>query len=287
MQIVSGAASSRSLVDMVESAGTESFSTKLLNHLNDFCAADYCAVFRVGHAAPAQILSHSFDGSHAARSRVRHYLERSYWSKDPAMAYAQSHLTGTVLMHMDVESLGEPQMREAIWPRIRDRLVLAGRSNSHTYTLSILRDAQNGFSTQEIQRLGASAELLISILDQHTKLLNKSGASMASNLKSLASIESTIQAFASQVLTQRERQVCARILWSLTTTGIALDLGVSAETVKTFRKLAYRKLAIGSQRELLDWYMSLESMSRSVDSSLSHRLGQAPAEVKSMAAKNA
>ena len=46
-------------------------------------------------------------------------------------------------------------------------------------------------------------------------------------------------------------QVCARVLYGLTTTGIALDLGVSNETVKTFRKLAYRRLGIGSERELL------------------------------------
>jgi DNA-binding CsgD family transcriptional regulator len=39
--------------------------------------------------------------------------------------------------------------------------------------------------------------------------------------------------------------------------GIALDLNVGEETVKTYKNRAYQKLGIGSQRELLMWYLSL------------------------------
>ena len=50
--------------------------------------------------------------------------------------------------------------------------------------------------------------------------------------------------------------MCARILYGLSSVGIALDLTVSEETVKTYRKRAYQRLAIGSERELLTWYLA-------------------------------
>jgi DNA-binding CsgD family transcriptional regulator len=57
-------------------------------------------------------------------------------------------------------------------------------------------------------------------------------------------------------LPRREAEVCARILYGMSSVGIALDLSVSEETVKTYRKRAYQRLNIGSERELLTWYLA-------------------------------
>jgi DNA-binding CsgD family transcriptional regulator len=70
----------------------------------------------------------------------------------------------------------------------------------------------------------------------------------------LPEIESCI--VATSPLPRREAEVCARILYGLSSVGIALDLSVSEETVKTYRKRAYQRLVIGSERELLTWYLS-------------------------------
>lgn len=57
-------------------------------------------------------------------------------------------------------------------------------------------------------------------------------------------------------LPAREAQVCARILFGLSSAGIALDLSVGEGTIKTYRKRAYERLEMGSERELLIWYLS-------------------------------
>jgi DNA-binding NarL/FixJ family response regulator len=57
------------------------------------------------------------------------------------------------------------------------------------------------------------------------------------------------------LLPRREAQVCSRILYGLSSAGIALHLDVSEQTVKTYRKRAYERLGIGSERELLTWYL--------------------------------
>lgn len=250
------------MADMVEATGTDRFGAALLNHLQEACGADYCAVFQLGPEAPSEVVTGSYDGSQTAHSRVTQYLQREYWSKDPAMIYAQTQLCGQapMLMRIDVTRLDDPVVRETIWPRIRDRVVIAGRSQYRTYSMSVLREGRGGFTPVEIKRVGASADLLISVLAKHADLVGRGPESMASVISSLPTIETRLEAGSS--LTRREIQVCARILYGLTTTGIGLDLGISNETVKTFRKLAYRRLGIGSERELLQWYLALQDRQR-------------------------
>ncbi|MFT4068186.1 helix-turn-helix transcriptional regulator [Paraburkholderia sp.] len=56
------------------------------------------------------------------------------------------------------------------------------------------------------------------------------------------------QAFS--VLTARERTVCIGILTGYTSEAIALNLGISINSVLTYRKRVYEKLRITSQNEL-------------------------------------
>jgi DNA-binding CsgD family transcriptional regulator len=51
-------------------------------------------------------------------------------------------------------------------------------------------------------------------------------------------------------LTERERQVCARIIAGFGTEAIALDLGIGMASVATYRKRAYGRLGIASQHAL-------------------------------------
>ncbi len=57
-------------------------------------------------------------------------------------------------------------------------------------------------------------------------------------------------------LPNRELEVCSRILHGLSSTAIAIDLNLCDSTVKTYRKRVYQRLSIGSERELLTWYLS-------------------------------
>jgi DNA-binding CsgD family transcriptional regulator len=252
-------AARRSLADALTATGTQRFGASLLNHLQEACGADYCAVFRLEPDAPSEFVTGSHDGSDTAHARVSAYLAREIWSQDPTMVYARTKLPRgqTALMRMNVSHLRDDAVRETIWPRIRDRVVIAGGSRRGAYTMSILREGRGEFSATEIARVGASAELLISMLEKHADLTAAPPQpEMTGVITQLPRIEACL-ADASP-LTRREAEVCARILYGLSTTGIALDLGIGIETVKTFRKLAYRRLGIGSERELLTWYLGLQ-----------------------------
>lgn len=256
-----GSETARGFAELVEVTGTLEFGAKLLSHLERSCGADYCAVFRVGADRPSEIATRSQDGSSKAHARVENYLQRQYWVQDPAMVYAQTQLTGhdPMLMRVDVRRLKDPVVREEIWPGICDRVVIAGRSRDRTYSMSILREGAGGFSAADMERVGSSANLLISLLAKHEEMTGSLKNDLTGAISSLPDIEARISN--ASALTAREAEVCARILYGLTTTGIALDLGISNETVKTFRKLAYRRLKIGSEHELMSWYLAVRSRS--------------------------
>ena len=58
-------------------------------------------------------------------------------------------------------------------------------------------------------------------------------------------------------LTQREKEVCARILLGMSSEGIGLDLGIKMQSVLTYRKRAYARLNISSQNELFALCLSI------------------------------
>jgi DNA-binding CsgD family transcriptional regulator len=52
------------------------------------------------------------------------------------------------------------------------------------------------------------------------------------------------------LLSPREVEVCIRIMLGVTSEGIGIDLGISRNTVLTYRKRAYARLNISSQNQL-------------------------------------
>jgi DNA-binding CsgD family transcriptional regulator len=101
-------------------------------------------------------------------------------------------------------------------------------------------------------RLAGVGRALSAILDMHLVALRATSPS-AEPLSSLCTIEQCL-AEASD-LPRREAQVCARVLYGLSSAGIGIDLDVGETTVKTYRKRAYRRLSIGCERELVTWYL--------------------------------
>ena len=144
--------------------------------------------------------------------------------------------------------------------RMRDRLLLCGHGTNGDFGLSIVRsDPLAPFADEAIEKVAHSAQLLMAALCKHADI-RQTRPNVAQALTELAEIESCI--VATSTLPRREAEVASRILYGMSSVGIALDLSVSEETVKTYRKRAYVRLAIGSERELLTWYLARWSLWR-------------------------
>lgn len=245
-----------SMTHMVDAIGQDRFGPALANFLHVLCGADHFAAFRLGQDELREVAACCVEPEHTARDRVESYVKQGLWKHDPAMAEARRCVQGPAptIIHVDFSDDGYTDLRPRVYPHVRDRVLLCGRAASGAFGLSVLRAAPHTpFGSDAIDRLGRTADLLVAVLGKHAEMC-QSRPNVAQSLTALADIEACILAVSD--LPRREAEVCARILYGLSSVGISLDLSVSEETVKTYRKRAYQRLSIGSERELLTWYLA-------------------------------
>jgi len=244
------------LAQLVDSIGHDGFGRALAGYLHRLCGADHFAAFRLGHGRLAELAAGCIDTEHLARDRVESYVNQGLWKNDPAMSEAQRRADdpAPALIRVDFSDRCYIDLRPRVYPHVRDRVLLCGRSAAGMFGLSVLRAEMNTpFAAGAIEHLGRSAAMLVSVLGKHAEVCD-GRPNVAGALTVLVDVENCVVAMSE--LPRREAEVCARILYGLSSVGIALDLGVSEETVKTYRKRAYHRLAIGSERELLTWYLA-------------------------------
>ena len=250
-----GSAQRPALAQLVECIGQDGFGPALARFLHDLCGADHFAAFRLGGNELREVAACCVQPEHTARDRVESYVREGLWKSDPAMAEALRCVAGPTptIIHVDFSDREFVELRLRVYPHVRDRVLLCGRAAGGAFGLSVLRaDPHSPFAGEAIERLGRCAELLVAMLAKHADVC-QSRVRLANALTLLPEIEHCI--VSTSDLPRREAEVCARILYGLSSVGIALDLTVSEETVKTYRKRAYQRLAIGSERELLKWYL--------------------------------
>lgn len=100
-------------------------------------------------------------------------------------------------------------------------------------------------------RVAAIGSALAAVWRVHSDRANSLDEAQA--LSCLSTIEACLADCST--LSSREIDVCSRVLLGLSSIGIALDLNLGETTIKTHRKRAYHRLAIGSERELIAWYL--------------------------------
>lgn len=247
--------SDTALATMVGNIGEDGFGPALARFLNELCGADHFAAFRLQQDELREVAACCVEPARTARDRVETYVQ-GWWRHDPAMAEAQScaQTLRPSIIHVDFSADGYAALRPSVFPNVRDRLLLCGRSTDAQFGLSIVRTDPNApFAEEAIEQVAHSAELLMAVLTKHADI-RRIRPNVAKALTALSEIEHCIDT--TKALPRREAEVAARILYGMSSVGIALDLSVSEETVKTYRKRAYHRLAIGSERELLTWYLA-------------------------------
>jgi DNA-binding CsgD family transcriptional regulator len=244
---------------LISGIGEDDFDLRLISYLHQVCSAEHCSIFQLATDRPSRFASASLDGTDTARRQAGIYMSKEWWRRDPMFIEAQRRVDQAALsvLRTDVRKLDDHELREQVYERshICERVLLCGDAAAAGFGLSILRSERAGtFLSDEISRLQEIGRVLLSVIAKHARIRRKEDASRA--LTSLEEIEDHIQR-APQLLSRREAQVCARILYGLTTGGVALDLDIGEETVMTYRKRAYTRLRVGSYRELLLWYLDL------------------------------
>ncbi len=245
---------------LIESLGSMSFDRRLMDYLSSTCGAEHCATYQFTEHAPLVIFATSLDGSDVAKRNVAQYLRKQYWRHD-GMFFESGHnieLPEYEIGRLETRKIEDVRFRSEIYAHdgIVERVRITGSGTEATISLSVLKTVSRGrFSDLEIDQLRSAAPLLLSLLCKHASLVGHK-LDMRRILSDLTFVEHVLAREADS-LPRREAEVVARILFGMSTLGIALELGISEETVMTYRKRVYGRLSLGSQRELLLWYLHL------------------------------
>jgi DNA-binding CsgD family transcriptional regulator len=251
---------------IIDSIGDRSFAQNVLSLAHQICGASVSSVFRVrcGSSLPIASMSPaSLDGSDVAHSLACRYIQGRAWLKDPAFKQA-SHRAGdghASLLRTDMARSVEAAFCDTVYGEgvIADRLLIYCKTDDDLIGIGLLRTARAGpFSEEDIRRVEEILHPLLAASRRHLKLTG-SGTDVSAALTRLVDIERCI-AHAPVGFPRREAQVCARVIYGVSTVGIALELDIAEETVLTYRKRIYARLEISTQRELLLWYLRTWSL---------------------------
>lgn len=243
----------------IDALGTVDFGTALLDYLTDMFGVEHCVIYirsgdqliNMAAASPGRAL--------VAERQSTLYVRENYWREDPGLDPFRAANDGhpPLLARIDVNRLDHGGLRDRIFRPygVLDRVLLGQIVDDCDVILSMTRTVNVGyFSEENLESLTRIAGSLIRIVAKHV-LMMRSMPRMADALTSLPAIERCIS-MSDTRLARREAEVCARILYGMTSPGIALDLNIGEESAMTYRKRAYQRLRIGSQRELLLWYLA-------------------------------
>jgi len=227
------------LSDLVESIGRPDFADVLLRICNSAFGVDTCAVFRLANYKLAEIASASLTGAEDLNSKFLGAYD----------VKRQLSQVGSINAKVDVQSIGL-----AGQPSRPQRVFISAQRGHDRFCIGMLRSAARGpMPVDEMRLLRSLAGIILALCARHIELVSDL-VNPTPLLNSLATIQ---ECLANQTdLSKREVEVCARILFGMSSYGIATDLGIGKESVMTYRKRAYQRMGIATQRELLMWYLA-------------------------------
>jgi DNA-binding CsgD family transcriptional regulator len=246
---------------LVDAVGTNNFAPHLLSFLDNECGVEHVALFSLASDSIEALASESPGGTLVAHQQFEVlYVEHQYWRRDPALKEVRHYASDGMArpVRVPIHDIRDNELRNVVFRKafIHDRVLLCGKRPEAMFGIDAVRSDQRGpFTSDQIVRLGQLSDLVVSLIAKHATLARRA-PSAAAALTSVHEIQTNmLRAPAS--LTRRELEVCARILYGISSTGIALDLEIGEESVATYRKRAYQRLGIATRHELLRWYLRL------------------------------
>jgi LuxR family transcriptional regulator, activator of tox operons len=240
-----------SAADLIASVGCPSFSRSLMRTSKEVIEADYCTLFAFqdGHE-PTCLVATGVQSPSAAMQASQRYLH-DHWRTDPTLKDRPMGEDRTV-HHVFSSEFSDDRYRRDCFdiPQISDRLTLIFRENHILLRMSFYRYRRRYiFGLAETDRLRNAWKLFQEAAKRHFLLSRELGIDPATGRPSV-SVMSERLLNTKKGLSEREIEVCSRILLGLTAEGISHDLGIGLTSVVTYRKRAYAKLGISSQNEL-------------------------------------
>ncbi|GAA0700061.1 LuxR C-terminal-related transcriptional regulator [Marinobacterium maritimum] len=239
------------VAQLVLELGGPVFSEELLCWLNNICEINHLSLVHLEEQDKVTYILSASDKTLNITPEMQQLYLTIYYRLDPNKEFLQDFTEDDQMIirrlrQQDINDLGYRRL----WydkMGIVDRLSVIVKADKGLYCLNLFRN-KTPFPDTAIDAIHRMASLLSSLIIKHSRL----SGSLSSFMTREAQIEMLIKRLSKldSSLSQREKEVCSRVLLGMSSDGIALDLGIKLQSVLTYRKRAYSRLNISSQNEL-------------------------------------
>ncbi len=244
------------LGDVIEAIGTDGFPPTLLRVLNRYVEVDHIVIFTFTEGRGFDYLfTHGRIEGKRAHELARSYT-RKYYRFDPhAEEVAHPETLGEPhWVRFAGHKIDHPGYVDFFYDRnnLVDKLSLIFQRDAKAYYCSFYRLGDSGRYTEaEAGSLASLSSIIVASVVKHgSALFPETGEAARLSLVS-GSMDWPLEAG----LAPREAEVCNYIIEGYGSEAIALRLGLTINSIKTYRKRAYAKLKISSQNELFMLYL--------------------------------
>lgn len=238
------------IIKLTEAIGTPGFILTIMKIANDVCGADFVSVYCQGDRDVPLLIGTTcrlgqMRADRAAKGYKRH-MEEDGNSKILSGEFGD----GDFLTAQTAEDISSFTYRRDCYdlPGISGRISWVRRSPAYGICVSLYSSEESGsFDDETHNNVSALLGLLLVATERH----------VAFSLKGQVWMEQDVQtrlALTYPDLTPREREVAAMAIKGRTAQETAELLGLSATTIITHRKKAYKRMNVASLRQLISTY---------------------------------
>lgn len=235
---------------LTAAVGTSRFISELAGLAHDSARSELVTILTIAdqRTVPSLTVASASDSSSAERAASPYV--RSHWRSDPSNIFLGRSLSSSLCYAVELsenEALDPAHRRDCYTATgIKHQLSLIRVAEKSCWKVTLHRRQSGDWSAREVQPWVDHFDLVVGLVGIHATRhpAHRMGSEAASR-------------FAERVgnlcpaLSGREREVCGLICVGATSAVIAARLGVSPNTVLTFRRTAYAKLGICTQGDLL------------------------------------
>jgi LuxR family transcriptional regulator, activator of tox operons len=240
----------RRIGDLIGQIGAPGFEPSFFQLMRDATACEHLTAFASSPRTPARLLFAINRGAKpVARAIAEKYLKH-YWTHDPANLVCSRNAAHSYEMAVRVLShdIGHDAYRHDCYSSVDlvDRFSIIRHRGEETIRLNLYRSAKRGrFDAVDLAPVLDAAAIMFALLAKHD------AHRLAAGRNSDADILARRLRQVMPQMAQRELDVCVGIMQGKSSEAIAFALGISINTVLTYRKRAYARLRITSHNELM------------------------------------
>lgn len=246
------------IAKLVTGLGNPGFSEMLLDFVNLICNLNHFSLVHLANSDRVSYVMSASDKDVIITEATQKLYLTIYYRLDPNKEFLKHFSTdrSVLIKRLKSSEINDIGYRKLWYEKmgIVDRVSIITQADKGLYCLNLFR-TKKMFSDIDISNITELSYLLSSLTIKHARL----AGSISGFMTREGQIEGLVERLAKieKTLSQREKEVCARIILGMSSEGIALDLNIKVQSVHTYRKRAYARLKISSQNELFALCLTL------------------------------